>query len=942
MDYRSTINLPTTEFPMKANLPTREPLMVARWQEAKLYEKMREQAAGRPRFILHDGPPYANGDIHLGTALNKVLKDFVVKFKHLTGFDAPYVPGWDCHGLPIELKTMEQNKGLTDPAEIRKRCREYALKFVDKQRAEFVRLGVLGTWADPYLTLNPVFEARQLEVFATLVERGYVYRALKPIYWCPHCETALAEAEIEYQDHTSSSIFVRFEAQTASLPADVSAAVAGKPFFLAIWTTTPWTLPGNMGIALHPEQPYGVYDAGGYRLLVAVERAAQVAEKTGLALGAPLATFPGKQLEGVLCKHPFLDRDSRVVTSAEHVTMDEGTGAVHIAPGHGQEDHEIGLKFKLEILSPIDGKGKLTVDAGPFAGLFYEKANPRICDHLQQSGALLGQGDVLHSYPHCWRCKNPVIFRASKQWFVNVEASGIRAKALDAIQKVRWVPAVGIKRIGGMLETRPDWCISRQRIWGVPIPALYCQDCEQETLNAGVIRHVAAQVAVEGSEAWVTKPIDALLPPTCVCSHCGSRRLFKERDIMDVWFDSGVSHWAVLTTRDDLSWPADLYLEGSDQHRGWFQTSLMSSVGYCDKAPYRQVLTHGFVVDEDGRKMSKSEGNTILPQEVNRDLGADILRLWVASADYTTDIKVSKKILTQCADMYRRVRNTLRFLLGNTSDFDPARDRVEHDQMEEMDRWAMALLADTVAKARDHYENYRFYMVLHLLHNLCAVELSSFYLDILKDRLYCSGKNERVRRSAQTALYHWLRSLVSMLAPIMSFTAEEAFGGINWPGPRPESVLLAGWPELDEGWTDPMLLARWERLAAFKKGAARALEKAREKKVIGSSLEARLCAYVPDEALKLDLQQHLRLYEEVCIVSRLAVVDSAAEVAQDGRLEEQGSSEFVPGVVFGVTRAEGDKCERCWKFAPDVAKEPHPGLCFRCAGVIDRDAKGGS
>ncbi|MBI4870819.1 MAG: isoleucine--tRNA ligase, partial [Candidatus Riflebacteria bacterium] len=729
----------------------------------------------------------------------------------------------------------------------------------------------------------------------------------------PHCETALAEAEIEYQDHRSASIFVRFEVRPETMGAELAAAVAGRRLFMAIWTTTPWTLPGNVAIALHPTHAYGVYEAGADLLIVARELAPRVADRTHLELKGPLATFPGAAFSGLLARHPFLDRDSRVVTNEKHVTLDEGTGAVHIAPGHGQEDHEIGLEHKLPILSPVDGKGRMTAESGPFGGLFYEKANARICDHLRQKEALLGEEEVDHSYPHCWRCKNPVIFRASLQWFVSVDRRDVRKRALEAIEQVRWVPTVGIKRIGGMLETRPDWCISRQRVWGVPIPAFYCQDCERETLDAAVIRHVASKVATEGSTLWWSREARDLLPPAAACRHCGSQRLRKETDIMDVWFDSGVSHASVLTTRPDQSWPADLYLEGSDQHRGWFQTSLLTSVAALDAAPYRQVLTHGFVVDEAGRKMSKSLGNVIVPQELTRELGADILRLWVASSDYTTDIKASKKILQQCTDMYRRVRNTLRFMLGNTSDFDPTRHAVGVDQMEELDRWALALLADAVEKAHEHYEHYRFYLVLHLLHNLCAVELSSFYLDILKDRLYCSAPGSRERRSAQTALYHWLRALIQMLAPIMSFTAEESFALVNWQGEKPASVFLTSWPRVEEDWKDPMLLARWEHLMAFKKGASKALELAREKKVIGSSLEALLSVYVPDQALAHDVEHNLRQFEEVCIVSRLRLVASAVEVSRDERLEEPESSEFVPGVVFGVTRAGGNKCQRCWK-----------------------------
>ncbi|MBI2944545.1 MAG: isoleucine--tRNA ligase [Candidatus Wallbacteria bacterium] len=936
MDYKSTINLPVTDFPMKGNLQQREPAMVERWQSTDLYGQLQTRAQGRPRFVLHDGPPYANGDIHLGTALNKVLKDFVVKFKQLAGFQAPYVPGWDCHGLPIELKTMEENKGLTDPATIRKRCREYAQRFIDKQRTDFIRLGVLGDWQNPYLTMSATYEATQLDVFATLVERGLVFRELKPIHWCPRCETALAEAEIEYEDHASPSVFVRFEARKETLPGEF-AAVAG-PVYFVIWTTTPWTLPGNVAIAFHPEHAYALYEVAGVAYVVAKELASKFASRAGLALGEPLAELPGKRLEGLACRHPFLDRDS-VAVLADFVSLDDGTGIVHTAPGHGDEDYHVGLRYKLPILSPIDSRGHLTHEAGPFAGLFYEKANGRIREHLAQSGALLASEEIQHSYPHCWRCKKAVIFRASPQWFVGIDRgkSTVRQRALDEIQNVRWIPPVGIKRIGGMLENRPDWCISRQRIWGVPIPVFYCQDCERETLEPAIVRHVAAIVRAEGGEAWVEKPAEELLPPQARCAHCGSRRLRKEKDIMDVWLDSGVSHAAVLTTRQELAWPADLYLEGSDQHRGWFQTSLLTSIGYRDQAPYRQVLTHGFVVDEEGRKMSKSLGNVIVPQEIAKDLGCEILRLWVASADYTTDIKVSKNILGQCTDMYRRIRNTLRFMLGNTSDFDPAADHVPHAELEEMDRWALALLAQTLEQASQHYEQYRFYMVLHLLHNLCAVELSAFYLDILKDRLYCSHKRDKVRRSAQTALWEWCRGLVTMLAPIASFTSEEAFGHMNWDGERPASVFLTDWPNADESWKDPMLLARWERISAFKRAASKALEAAREKKVIGSSLEARLSVYVPDDALRLDIDRNRKLYEEVCIVSRLALADAADQMTHDVRLAAPESSEFLPGVLFGVTEASGTRCERCWKHLKDVGQNAgHPGLCARCADVVTR------
>ncbi len=937
MDYRDTLTLPSTGFKMRANLPQQEPQRLKFWKDARIYRKMLESRRGEPSFILHDGPPYANGEIHLGHALNKVLKDMVVKYRHMRGSFVPFVPGWDCHGLPIEIQCMGEDKDRRDRAEIRRKCRNYALKFVEKQKKDFMRLGVLGEWDDPYLTLKPEYEAKQLEIFAAIVERGLVYRALKPIYWCPSCLTALAEAEVEYHDHESPSITVAFrilEETSDQAPSPLLEALADKApqaeLFAVIWTTTPWTLPGNVAIAVHPEYEYVLLvEEGGRRaFLTAAYLAPSFMESCGIEAGKA-ASFEGRTLENLLAQHPFLERTSRFIL-ADYVTLDSGTGLVHIAPGHGQEDYMYGKPYGLPVLSPVDEHGRMTDEAGPFGGLHYEEANEAIIEHLERSGVLLARERMSHTYPHCWRCKKPVIFRASPQWFIGVNDE-VRTRALESIEEVEWIPAAGSKRISSMIENRPDWCISRQRVWGVPIPAFHCTECGEAILDPAVVRRVAELVRERGSLAWETAGMRELLPEGYACPACGSSSLEKEDDIMDVWFDSGVSHFCVLETREELSWPADLYLEGSDQHRGWFQTSLLTSVAAGRKAPYRSVLTHGFVVDEKGQKMSKSRGNVIKPQDVTKRLGADILRMWIASSDYSNDIKISDNILKQNTDSYRRIRNTLRFLLGNLHDFTPGRDEVPRERWRPLDEWMEARLNQLLDTVTSHFEEYRFYHVFHQIHNFCAVELSAVYLDVIKDRLYCDAAHGDSRRAAQTILWKLLDSLCRAIAPILSFTAEEVWEHIpNWPD-KPESVFLADWPRVEFTEEQRRILDEWRWRLEFRKVASKAMELARADKLIGQSLEAELHVRAGEEtAARIEADREL--LEELCIVSGLhmGIGDEGSDTPYRAESEELG-------VSVEVRKARGAKCLRCWKWRPRLTPEDsrHPSVCDRCAEVLE-------
>ncbi|MFZ5815532.1 MAG: isoleucine--tRNA ligase [Bacillota bacterium] len=926
VDYKATLNMPQTEFPMRANLPTREPEQLKSWEEMDLYRTVQQATAGRPKFILHDGPPYANGDIHLGTALNKILKDIIVKWATMAGYDSPYVPGWDTHGLPIELKALKEMKidrNKIDPVELRAKCAEYAHHWRDVQREQFKRLGVRGDWENPYMTLSPEFEAKEVEVFAAMATQGHIYRGLKPVYWCAHDETALAEAEIEYAEKTSYSIYVKF-------PVVDGNGLLPDGAHLVIWTTTPWTIPANLAVAVHPDVEYGLYATEKGDLVLAQALAKKVCEAIGVPEGELKASFKGAQLEGVIYRHLLYDRTCPVILG-DHVTTEDGTGLVHTAPGHGHEDFAVGQQYGLPVLNPVNDKGVFTEEAGPFAGMFFEKANPVIIEALDQAGMLLAQGKVRHQYAHCWRCKNPVIYRATVQWFAKVE--GFMDTAKEALKQVKWIPEWGYNRIHNMIEGLSDWCISRQRAWGMPIPILTCDGCNEPSFEPAVFAKVAEIFRKEGSDAWWIRPAEEFMPEGgLTCKHCGSTQFHKEKDILDVWFDSGSSHVGVLETREELSWPADLYLEGSDQHRGWFKSSLLTSVVAREgKPPYRQVLTHGFTVDESGRKMSKSLGNTVDPLKVIQQYGADILRLWVASTDYRNDMALSENILKQVADAYRKIRNTIRYLLGNLHDFNPATDLVERDQLLEIDRWAMHRLQEVVGKVSEAYREYEFHLVYHTLNNYCSVDLSAVYLDILKDRLYTSGRTSLERRSAQTVLYHQADALIRMLTPILSFTAEEAYKYLPKAADAPPTAQLLTLPQVDPSFLDEDLAAEWEKLLEVREAVQVVMERARADKLIGSSQEAAVNLYVTggEGSLAELLQRHLGDLPAIFIVSDVKLF-AGGQSAPSGTYYGQGPGDLSVEVV----RATGEKCERCWNYRELGKIEAHPTLCERCAGVV--------
>ena len=924
MNYRDTLNLPKTAFKMKANLTQREPEMLRRWEEEGLYRRIQEATAGRPTYILHDGPPYANGHIHLGTAFNKVLKDIILRSRRMAGYHCPYVPGWDCHGLPIEHnvdKELGPKKREIDKLAFRAACRRYAEKWIDIQREEFKRLGVLGDWQRPYRTIDLRYEAVIAREFLRFLESGAVVRSRKPVYWCTSCRTALAEAEVEYDDHESPSIYVKFP-----LADDVSDLVGSdSPAFVVIWTTTPWTLPANLAVALHPDFEYAAVRVGGEILILAAGRLEAFAAETGLDPGDPVALFGADRLAGRKCRHPFMERESLIIT-ADYVTLDSGTGCVHTAPGHGREDYLSGLRYDLPVLSPVDGDGVFTDEAGPYAGMGIVEANPRIVEDLAAAGLLVHEDTLGHSYPHCWRCKKPVIFRATAQWFISMEANDIRRRCLAAIRTVGWVPRWGMERILGMVESRPDWCLSRQRAWGVPLTVILCRRCGAVANTKEVNQRIVELFDREGADAWFRHPLETFTGPDLRCPACGGDEFEREEDILDVWFDSGVSHAAVLEERDDLASPADLYLEGSDQHRGWFQSSLIASVGTRDRAPYKNVLTHGFVVDGQGRKMSKSVGNVIAPAEVIEKYGAEILRLWVASEDYRDDIKISDDILGQLADAYRKIRNTVRFLLGNLFDFDPAADRLAYDDLEEIDRWALARYEQVKRRVVQAYDSFDFHHVFHAVYNFCTVTLSSLYLDIQKDRLYTAPAASRERRSAQTACYEIVEGLLCLMAPVLCFTTEEAWAHLPAAPGRPDTVALAPFPEPNDRYLDARLLADWERILAVRAEITRALEAARRDKVIGHSLEARVLLAVEDENLAGFLADRRQLLRTVAIVSQLVFTDG---------LEHGMRGEELTGVVVQVEPAPGAKCERCWTRSESVGgDDEHPTICSRCAAVV--------
>jgi len=925
MDYKETLNLPRTNFPMKADLPRREPLFLERWAKMDLYGKIRALSLGRPKFILHDGPPYANGHIHLGHALNKILKDIIVKSRQMTGHDSPYVPGWDCHGLPIEHqvdKELKAKKLRLSQVEVRQRCRAYAGQFIDIQRVEFKRLGVLGNWDRPYLTMHNAYVAEILEEYGQFYFSGAIHRSKKPIHWCATCRTALAEAEVEYEDHRTPTIFVKFPLVT---PPPQMPELDSDKKSLVIWTTTPWTLPANLAIAVHPDLEYVGMDVGDEVLVLAADLAPGLLSLWGLT-GQEIFKVKGRKLEGALCRHPWLERDSQVIL-ANYVTLEAGTGLVHIAPGHGQEDYDSGRKYNLEPYSPVDDFGKFTQEVPEFAGQKVWAANAGIIELLNAKGKLLSAQELTHSYPHCWRCKQPIIFRATEQWFISMEKNDLRQKALTAIDRVTWIPRWGRERIYQMVERRPDWCISRQRAWGVPIVAFHCQDCGKVLLTPEILESITARVRNEGADFWFADPAAALLPPGTTCA-CGGSEFKKETDILDVWFDSGVSWAAVVEPDPTLALPADLYLEGSDQHRGWFHSSLLTCVGTRGHAPYKGVLTHGFVVDGDGRKMSKSLGNVIAPQEVMDKYGAEILRLWVAAEDYRDDVRLSPDILKQLADAYRRFRNTARFMLGNLSDFDPERDWLAPDKREELDRLALSWLAQLLARVKRAYEDYEFHQAFHRLHQFCAVEMSAIYLDILKDRLYVSKADSRERKSAQSTLFDLLQGLTLAMSPILSFTADEIWEYIPGSG-RPESVHLGDFPEPPPGLPDEALLAKYDFLLKIRGEINRRLEEARKTKLIAASQEA--VVYLGASGERFEKLQGL--------ISELKTLAQVAELKVEP-IETLSGEGIISGEISGlavlVKKAAGEKCVRCWFHNPGVGEDPkHPQVCARCRQVLE-------
>jgi len=941
MNYRETVNLPKTSFSMKANLRQREPEFLRRWREMRLYERIREARKGCPKFVLHDGPPYASGDLHIGTGMNKILKDMVVRSRTMSGFDAPFVPGWDCHGLPIEHQVLrELGEGALDAPkmDVRRRCRRFAEKHVKAHVQQFQQLGVLGDFDEPYLTLNVEYEQAVIEFFADLVEKGYVYKGLKPIHWDYATRSALAEAELEYKDIQSPSIYVKFP--MADSVRDLFPALGDEPVSVLIWTTTPWTLPANLAVALAANAEYTAVRyadpvTGRTEVVILAEDLIEtVMGKVGIAGYEGLGRCRGAQLEGRRYRHVFHDKLCPIVL-ADYVSLEDGTGCVHTAPGHGREDYETGLTYGLDIFSPVDEEGRLTPEAGQFAGLHVFEADPRILALLREQGYLLHAETVTHSYPHGWRSKEPVIFRATEQWFISVDHDGLRERLLDAIKGVTWIPEWGEGRITAMVAERPDWCISRQRAWGIPIPGFYCEKDGALLLDAAVIRHVAAVFGREGSDAWFLKDAADLVPPGTACPKCGAKTFRKESDIFDVWFESGSSHRAVLrgpkAARQGLRWPADLYLEGTDQHRGWFQLSMLPAVAADGRPPFRQVLTHGFVVDEKGEKMSKSLGNFLSVEDALKEFGSELQRLWTASVDYTTEIPASREIVKRMEEPYRRFRNTFRYLLGNLDGFDPARHRVGLGQMSEIDRWALSRTARLIADALEAYENYQFYRVYQRAYGFCTVDLSSFYLDVIKDRLYCEAPDWVGRRAAQTVLYETLEALVRLLAPILATTCEEAWEHMPWREDLP-SVHLARFPKPKPQWVNEALERRWELLLAVRSDVARELEKLRAEKKIGSGLDAAVTLYAEGDLLEF-LRAHEALLPEVFIVSEAAVAEGP-------------SPEAVPGTDaagLGVLVGPSDraKCTRCWRLLPSVGQAAeHPEICARCASVVRLLPKG--
>ncbi len=922
MDYGKTLNLPETEFPMRGNLPTREPETLEKWENMDLYGELMKKNEGKPLFILHDGPPYANGDMHMGHALNKTLKDIIVRYKNMSGFKAPYIHGWDTHGLPIERQAIQKlgiNRSEVSVSDFRKVCENFALGYVENQKGQIKRLGALGDYDNSYLTLAPEFEAKQIEIFGEMAKKGYIYKGLKPIYWCPDCETALAEAEIEYEEDKTNSIYVKFRvSDDKGLFASIS-----EPLYIVIWTTTTWTLPGNVAIAVNPDFTYSVVRAGGEAYVIADELVEGVMQTGGITEYEKIAEFKGSDLEYIRCAHPFMDRESLVIVG-DHVTLDAGTGCVHTAPGHGAEDYVACRPYKeIPILVPVNHKGYLNELAGEFKGLHYSKANAAIEEKLKEVNALFAIQSIIHQYPHCWRCHEPIVFRATEQWFASVDS--IKDAACEAIRKVRWIPGWGEERITSMVMDRTDWCISRQRTWGVPIPIFYCKECGEALITDESIRAVCDLFREKGSGAWYELDASEILPKGTACK-CGHTEFTKENDIMDVWFDSGSSHAGVLDVKEGLRFPADMYLEGNDQYRGWFQSSLLTSIAARGEAPYKSVITHGMIVDADGQKMSKSKGNGVSPKDIIKDFGADILRLWVVSADFKTDMRISKEILKQMSEVYRKIRNTARYILGNIHDFDPKKDAVSVSDMNELDAWAMLRLSQMTEKVLSAYENYEFHLIYHAIHNFCVVDMSNFYLDIIKDRLYVEKADSPARRAAQTVMHAVLDTIVRLLAPVLCYTAEEIWQHMpHKEGDDERSVLLNAMPEKVAAYENAALAEKWDRFMAVRSDVSKALENARAEKKIGNSVGAGVVLYV-----SADLKAFLETFGDT--LPTLFIVSSVDLVEGENKDAFAGATE---GLGVEIVTPKGEKCERCWLYSESVGQDAaHPTLCHRCAEII--------
>jgi isoleucyl-tRNA synthetase len=935
VDFKKTVNLPKTDFSMKANLAQMEPQMLARWQNQDLYAKVRAARAGRPMYVLHDGPPYANGNIHLGHALNKILKDFIVKVKTMEGFDSPYIPGWDCHGLPIEIKVDSQlgaRKAQMTTAQIRAECRKYAEKYVDLQRADFIRLGILGQWQDPYLTMSAQYEAVIAGAFVDVLDKGYVYKGLKTVNWCLHDRTALAEAEIEYEDHTSPSIWVRFA--LTSDPSAIDPSLAGRKVYGVIWTTTPWTIPANVAIAYHPKFEYVAVEVPSENdvavYIVALELLKVTAEKLGWETPKTIAAFPGAKLEGAIFRHPFLDRDSLGIL-ADHVTLEQGTGAVHTAPGHGQEDFEVGVKYGLPVYCPVDPAGKFYHAEGAAGRLPDEiigktvwQANPIVTEILKSHGALLGEEKIKHSYPHCWRCHNSTIFRATEQWFVGMDRNDLRARTLKAIQDVKWMPAWGEERMSNMIATRPDWCISRQRVWGVPIIAFYCENCQEPMTDRKILDRVVGLFRERTADVWYDRSAADLVGPDAKCARCGGRQFRKESDILDVWFDSGASHLAVLTPENGLPWPSNMYLEGGDQYRGWFHSSLLVGVALKGAAPYRECATNGWTLDEQGRAMSKSKGIGVEPEEVIKKYGADVLRLWVSSVDFVEDVRLSDTILERLSEAYKIFRNKVfKNALGNLDGFHPEQHSLPFSQLAEIDQWILLKAEELTAKCRAWYDEYAFHKVYRAMYDFATTDLSAVWVDIVKDRLYTAAPRSVARRSAQTAMYRIVYALVRLLAPLLSFTCEEVWGYLCKPAGAPDSVHLDLFPEPEEltrGITAAQRerLANWNKLMQVRDQVLKPLEVARQvEKRIGKSLEARVVLTAGPDLYPL-LREYAADLPATFIVSQVELLERSQE-----------------GLAIEIQRALGAKCERCWKYTLDVGANPEfPTICAACSEAL--------